>query len=226
MPTGTLFIVATPIGNLEDISLRAQKTLADADRILCEDTRVTRTLLNAYDIATPTESFHQHSTDAKVSSIVDRLSAGEHIALVTDAGTPGIADPGGVLVEAVASALPDVRIEPIPGPAACIAALSASGFAADTFVFLGWPPHKKGRETWFANLTDEPRVVVFYESVYRVHNALERVASLLPDRKLMVARELTKKFETIYRGTASEALTMLTKEQTKGEFVIVLDRVT
>ncbi|OIO48379.1 MAG: 16S rRNA (cytidine(1402)-2'-O)-methyltransferase [Parcubacteria group bacterium CG1_02_41_12] len=224
MPDGMLYIVATPIGNLSDISQRSLETLKSADCILCEDTRVTRKLLARFDIETETLSFHQHSSLNKIEQIIEMLSSGKSLALATDAGTPGISDPGGKLVEAVVRELPYVNIVPIPGPSAIMSALSISGFWADSFVFLGFPPHKKGRETWFKNLQNHESVIVFYESVHRVKNCLERVSDLCPDRPMILARELTKKFETIYRGTASGILNELPLDETKGEFVVVLDR--
>src|SRR3989338_1116782 len=178
MPIGHLYIVATPIGNLEDISNRALATLQSVDFILCEDTRVSGKLLSKYAIKKELISFHQHSGENKYERVISLLERGKNLALITDAGTPGIADPGGQLVEAVSQALPEAKIVPIPGPSAIIAALSISSFNTQEFVFLGWPPHKKGRETWFKNLASEGRVIVFYESVYRVKNALERLAAV------------------------------------------------
>lgn len=225
MRRGTLYIVATPVGNLGDMTTRALDTLRGADLILCEDTRVSRALLTHFKITTRATAYHQHSPPEKISRFVELLSQGKNLAVITDAGTPGIADPGGLLVAAVLASHPNVKIEPIPGPSAVTAALSICGFAAQEFVFLGWPPHKKGRETWFKNLASEPRVIVFYESVYRVMNALERLAAVCQERRLMLGRELTKKFETVYRGDARSVLNSLTDSQVRGEFVVVLDRV-
>lgn len=225
MSRGILYIVATPIGNLDDISPRALEALKSAETILCEDTRVTKKLLARYTITTPTLSYHQHSKLSRVEHIIEKLEGGNTLALVTDAGTPGISDPGGKLVAEIARALPDARMLPIPGPSAIMAGLSVSGFAADSFVFLGFPPNKKGRETWFRELTEERRVVVFYESVHRITNALERLVALFPERRLVVARELTKKFESVYRGVASDVLAQLSRDAVKGEFVVVMDRI-
>lgn len=225
MPLGTLYIVATPIGNLGDMTTRALETIRRVDLILCEDTRVSRTLLAHFKIMTPTASYHQHSTSEKIKRFVELLTQGKNLAVITDAGTPGIADPGGLLVATVLAARPDIKIEPIPGPSAVTAALSICGFNAQEFVFLGWPPHKKGRETWFKNLVAEPRLAVFYESVYRIKNALQRLAAACPERRLMLGRELTKKFETVYRGDARSVLTSLTDSEVRGEFVVVLDRI-
>lgn len=244
-----LYIVATPIGNLSDITVRALETLGSVDLILCEDTRVSRKLLAHFNIAKPVLSYHQHSTPAQIDKIISLLAAGKNLAVITDAGTPGIADPGGLLVASVLEKYitchcegakrpwqsqnrpdqhtnpePQIKIIPIPGPSALAAALSICGFNTQQFVFLGWPPHKKGREKYFKQLAAEPRVIIFYESVYRIKNCLERLASLCPNRQMMLARELTKKFETIYRGPAADVLASLTPEQVKGEFVVVLSK--
>ncbi|MBU2575842.1 16S rRNA (cytidine(1402)-2'-O)-methyltransferase, partial [Patescibacteria group bacterium] len=217
MPDGILYIVATPIGNLNDFSQRACDTLKKVDVVLCEDTRHTKNLLAHFDIGAETLSYHQHSSLNKVDKIVEMLREEKSLALVSDAGTPGISDPGGKLVEAVVQKLPNVQIVPIPGASALMSALSISGFWADSFIFLGWPPHKKGRETWFKNLPKQEKVVVFYESVHRVKNALERVSTVCPIRQMVLAREITKKFETIYRGTAEEILNELPYDEIKGE---------
>lgn len=229
-----LYIVATPIGNLSDITARALETLRTVDLILCEDTRVSRKLLAHFNINKPLLAYHQHSSSAQTNKIVAALAEGKNLALVTDAGTPGIADPGGKLVAAILEQMSFwspakrddriFRIIPIPGPSAITTALSVCGFDTTQFVFLGWPPHKKGREKWFKQLAAEPRAAVFYESVYRVKNCLERLTALCPSRRLMLARELTKKFETVYRGTAADILSSLPPEQVKGEFVVVLSK--
>jgi 16S rRNA (cytidine1402-2'-O)-methyltransferase len=219
-----LYIVATPIGNLEDISKRAIEVLTHSDLILCEDTRVTKKLLERYEIKTSVMSFHQHSALSRIDLIIEKLKKGEIVSLVSDAGTPGVSDPGGKLVESVIQEIPDEKIIPIPGPSAIMAVLSISGFFADQFVFLGFPPHKKGRETWFNKLKEEKRVIVFYESVHRIKNALERMKDILSDRNIVLAREITKKFETVYRGKPQEVLGFLSDDKTLGEFVIVIDR--
>ena len=224
MTPGILYIVATPIGNLEDVSGRARSVLSSVDMVACEDTRVSKKLLSAIGFRAKTVSYHQHSKTAKTDAIIGRLRAGEDIALISDAGTPGVSDPGGKLVEEAIRVLPGARVVPIPGPSAIMAALSISGFAADAFVFSGWPPHKKGRETWFRELTQERRVVVWYESVHRIEKALQKLVELCPERKMMLARELTKQFETIYRGAPDEVLAELRQDTIKGEFVVVLDR--
>ncbi|TAK03695.1 16S rRNA (cytidine(1402)-2'-O)-methyltransferase [Patescibacteria group bacterium] len=222
---GTLYVVATPIGNLSDLSERAKATLASVDAILCEDTRVTSKLLSVIGVAKPLVAFHQHSDARKTHDVVRRLSAGESFALVTDAGTPGISDPGGMLVEAVVKELGDAaKIVPIPGPSAVIAALSVSGFPADRFTFLGFPPHKKGRQTFFKELASTEGTVVFYESTHRIMKCLEELDGLeeLKERRLVVCRELTKLHETTYRGTAAEVTERLKATSIRGEFVVVI----
>ncbi|MBI4158248.1 MAG: 16S rRNA (cytidine(1402)-2'-O)-methyltransferase [Candidatus Yanofskybacteria bacterium] len=219
-----LYIVSTPIGNLEDITLRAISALNSSDIILAEDTRVTRVLLSKYGIDKPLISYHQHSKVQKINEIINLLKDGKTLSLVSDAGTPGINDPGNYLIQEILKELPDLKIVPIPGPNAAITALSVSGFPADRFVFLGFPPHKKGRQTFFKRIGELEETVVFYESKHRILKALEelRELSMLNDRPIMVARELTKQFETIYRGTVSEILEQLNKTKILGEFVLVI----
>ncbi len=221
-----LSIVATPIGNLEDITLRAINALSNADLILAEDTRVTRVLLDRYNIKKEILSYHQHSDFKKIDHIIELLKQGQNLALVTDAGTPGINDPGSHLVSEALKAIPGLKVVPIPGPNAAIAALSVSGFATDEFVFLGFPPHKKGRQTFFKNIADIESTIVFYESKHRILKALENLEkfSKIGNREMMIARELTKQFETIYRGTLSEIKPRLTENNLLGEFVVVLNR--
>jgi len=221
-----LYIVATPIGNLEDITLRAISVLRNADFILAEDTRVTRVLLDKYNIPAKTISYHQHSGFQKIERIIELLKEGKNLALVTDAGTPGINDPGNYLVMKALEAIPDLKVVPIPGANAAIVALSVSGFPTDKFIFLGFPPHKKGRRTFFQliNLLDD--TVVFYESKYRILKALKELKefSVIGNRQIVVARELTKQFETIYRGTIDEIMLKLSKNKNDllGEFVVVI----
>ena len=221
-----LFIVATPIGNLEDITLRAINVLNNADLILAEDTRVTRVLLDRYNIKKDLISYHQHSSFKKMDQIIGMLKDGKNLALVTDAGTPGISDPGGFLVSEALKAVPDLKVVPIPGANAAIAALSVSGFPADKFIFLGFPPHKKGRQTFFKKIGQLENTIVFYESKHRIIKALEslRDLSLLGDRNIVVCRELTKQFETIYRGTVDELLPKFKLDKNNlGEFVVVIE---
>jgi len=216
--SGTLYIVATPIGNLGDITLRAVETLKNVDFILCEDTRQTQKLLNHFEIKTKTISYHQHSKGGKVYMINSLLEANKNLALVTDAGTPGVADPGNKLINQLTSK--QINIVPVPGPSAVIAALSVSGFPTDKFLFLGFPPHK-GRANFFKKVAESEHTVAFYESSHRIKKCLDELNGIL-DRsaQLCVCRELTKKFETIYRGTIEEIIKKNIPE--KGEFVVVV----
>jgi len=215
----TLYIVATPIGNLADITLRALDTLKSVDLIACEDTRVTKHLLDHYQITTPTISYHQHSQVGKIDFLIDHLRQGKNLALVSDAGTPGISDPGGLLVQAAIKE--GIKVEPIPGPSAVATALSVCGFSADKFLFLGFLPHKKGRQTLIKKIQDSECTVIVYESVHRIEKLLNELSGL--DRPIVVCRELTKKFETIYRGSVSEVLERLKNDKVKGEFVVVIE---
>jgi len=213
------YVIATPIGNLEDVSLRALSVLASVNFILAEDTRVTKRLLERYNIkGKKLISYHQHSGLSKVERIV-KIAREEDVAMVSDAGTPGINDPGGKLIEVLVQELPDLKIVPLPGPFAAATALSVSGFPADKFIFMGFPPHKKGRETFFQRLASYDQTVVFYESPHRILKTLEALKPFM--RKLVVARELTKQFETIYRGTAEEVIHGL-GDKPRGEFVVVV----
>ncbi len=218
---GTLSIVATPIGNLGDITLRAIETLKNVDLILCEDTRVTGKLLTHFGVSTPTMAYHQHSGEAAMREIANRLEEGKNLALVTDAGTPGISDPGNQLISYIIRHAPNALVSPIPGASAVIAALSISGFPTDKFLFLGFPPHKNKRQKFFVEVANSERTVVFYESSHRIKKCLEELKVVLqPNQQLCVCRELTKKFESIYRGTIAEIMAMNVSE--KGEFVIVI----
>ena len=221
MSTGKLYIVATPIGNLEDTTYRAIDTLKSVDFVACEDTRVTKKLLNHYKIKTSTISYHQHSSETKMLEIKKLLEEGNNIALVTDAGTPGISDPGNKLIEFLLSTT-HTSIIPIPGASAVITALSISGFPTDKFIFMGFPPHKKRRGQFFEEVSKSKYTVIFYESSHRIKKALQNLAEVLGDDvKVCVCRELTKKFESVYRGTINEILEMDVKE--KGEFVVVVN---
>src|SRR3989344_4127426 len=219
-----LYIIATPIGNLEDISPRAISALNSSDLILAEDTRVTGVLLRKYAINKPMISYHQHSKVGRVSEIIENLKEGKILSLVSDAGTPGINDPGNFLIQEILKELPGLKVVPIPGPNAAIAALSVSGFPSDKFIFLGFPPHKKGRQTFFKKIGDIEETIVFYESKHRILKALKELAEIskATDRPMMVARELTKQFETIYRGTVGEVVSQLNKTKVLGEFVVVV----
>lgn len=226
MSNGTLYIVATPIGNLSDITARALDVLRSVDLVLCEDTRVTRGLLTHYNISTPTRSYHEHTSAQATRQIINELRSGKNMALVTDAGTPGISDPGSrLVVEATRVELvnSNISVVPVPGPSAVISALSVSGFVADKFLFLGFPPHKKGRQKFWSEVARASYTVVFYESSHRIKKSLgELVLALGVGRDVCVCRELTKKFESIYR-VKSEDLPNL-EIITKGEFVIVVSQ--
>jgi 16S rRNA (cytidine1402-2'-O)-methyltransferase len=222
MNTGILYIVATPIGNLEDITLRALRILKEVDYILCEDTRVTKKLLDHFQVNKPTISYHHHSDQKKVQEIQSLLEVGRNIALVTDAGTPGISDPGNILISDLVRNIPAITINPIPGPSAVIAALSISGFPTDKFVFLGFPPHKNKRQKFFQELKELQHTAVFFESTHRIKKCLGELKEVLEStREIIVCRELTKKFETIYRGTIDQVTNQLTEE--RGEFVVVIN---
>ena len=216
----TLFIVATPIGNLADISPRAITILSNVAAVIAEDTRVTRTLLEHYNIKKELFVYHQHSDRKAIDRVIDMLKRGNDLALVTDAGTPGINDPGNFLIQEVLAAFPEAKVMPVPGANAAVAALSISGFPTDTFTFMGFPPHKKGRQTFFKNIEATAHTVVLYESKHRIVKALEQLAPI--GRPLVVCRELTKQFETTYRGLAEEILPQMTDKNLLGEFVIVV----
>ncbi|MBU1126497.1 MAG: 16S rRNA (cytidine(1402)-2'-O)-methyltransferase [Patescibacteria group bacterium] len=213
----SLYIVGTPIGNLRDITERAKEVLKEVDIVLCEDTRVTAKLLSAFGINTPTQTIQQHSTDKELQKIIESLEEGKSFALVSDAGTPGISDPGGKLVALAVKFGFDVV--PIPGVSAVATALSVCGFPADKFSFLSFPPHKKGRKTFFKELNDLEETVVLYESKHRI---LKTLSELPQNRPMMVGRELTKMHETLYRGTAPQIIEQIEGSSAKGEFTIVL----
>ena len=219
-PAGTLFVVATPIGNLEDITLRALKILKTVQLVAAEDTRRTGILLRHFDIEVPIISVHEHNERARVEKIVARLSKGESIALVTDAGTPGVSDPGAALVGAVREA--GFRVEPIPGPSAVAAAISAAGINSDGFTFLGFPPFRgKDRKNWFEALriTAHERAVVFFEAPHKLRKTLEEL-SLLVDRPIFIARELTKLHEELVWATPSDLLNKF--DSPHGEFTLIV----
>ena len=227
---GILFIVATPIGNLEDLTFRALKLLKEVDLILCEDTRVTRKLLERYEIKIPTLSYHQHSQFKKIEYIIQLLKEGKNLALVSDAGTPGISDPGNKLINAVIESLGgEVKIIPIPGSCAATAAASVSGFPMDKFLFLGFPPTKRKRKKFFQEIAESEYPVVFYESPYRIIKSLKELKNSLDtkyniqDTKIVVCRELTKKFETIYRGNIDKVIKDIENDKIKGEFVVIVE---
>ncbi len=216
-----LYIVSTPIGNLGDITFRAIDTLKNADFVICEDTRKSKILFDKYEITTPRISFHAQSSEAKVDEIIKRILRGETAAQISDAGTPGISDPGFKLISKAVSA--DIKIVPIPGASAFLTLLSASGFPIDKFQFLGFLPHKKGRQTFIKKLVDTEISTVFYESVHRFPRFLKEANEFLgAERKICVGRELTKMYEEIWRGTLGEAIEHFTAENTRGEFVVLV----
>ncbi|HBI34344.1 MAG TPA: 16S rRNA (cytidine(1402)-2'-O)-methyltransferase [Candidatus Moranbacteria bacterium] len=229
---GKLYIVATPIGNLEDITLRALRVLKEVDMVACEDTRVTRKLLNHYNIETQAIVYHQHTKDDKIKKIIDEILVGKNVAVVTDAGTPGVSDPGNILVaEAIAN---NIVVLPIPGASALASIISVAGIDMQQFTFLGFPPHKKGRETYFKKVSVSEIPFIYYESPHRVIKNLELLKTIvetqnfasLPqgEKKIILGRELTKMFEEVVRGNINEVLEYFAENPSKikGEFVIVV----
>jgi 16S rRNA (cytidine1402-2'-O)-methyltransferase len=217
---GTLFVVATPIGNLEDITARALRVLGEVSLIAAEDTRRTAHLLARYAITTPTTSLHEHNEEKKGASLVERLRHGESIALVSDAGTPTVSDPGQRFIAAAIEA--GIRVEPIPGPSAALAALAASGLPTDTFLFLGFPPIKaKDRLEWFDAVRSATRTVVFFEAPHRIHATLEQLLVTVGDCQVAIGRELTKAHEQLVRGPISRVILELL--EARGEFTVVVD---
>ena len=215
---GTLFVVATPIGNLEDITARALRVLREAAVIAAEDTRRTSHLLSRYAITTPTTSLHEHNESQKAASIVERLQRGEDVALVSDAGTPTISDPGQRLVRAAIDA--DIRVESIPGPNAALAALAVSGFSSDSFTFMGFPPTRSNdRKKWFDELIRVGGVVVFYEAPHRIRRTLDELRRMASNCEVLVARELTKKHEELVRGPIDGVIERLSEPL--GEYTVV-----
>ncbi|HTR80647.1 MAG TPA: 16S rRNA (cytidine(1402)-2'-O)-methyltransferase [Bacteroidota bacterium] len=217
---GTLYIVPTPIGNLDDITYRAVKILSAVDAIAAEDTRTTKVLLDHLRIQKPLISFFNHNETIRVPQIVDKLKGGSSIALVSDAGTPGISDPAYSIITACIES--DVDIVSLPGPTAFVPVLVASGLPAHSFIFEGFLPHKKGRATKIESLKGEPRTIVFYESPHRILRTLQELEEKLGDRKAVVGREVTKKFEEMIRGNLSTIRESLSARQIKGEFVLVV----
>src|SRR3989344_1541927 len=223
---GTLSVVATPIGNLGDITLRALDTLKKADAIACEDTRVTSKLLARYDIHKPLLIYHAQSGRVRADRILALLAEGKHVALVTDAGTPGISDPGTELIALIRTNKGIANVEAIPGPSALTAALSIVGLPTASFIFLGFLPHKKGRQTLFKEIAKEKRAVVFYESPHRIHKALASLALLLPpSRKVAICRELTKIQEEVVSGSVKEVQDHFAAHRgaVRGEFVVTVE---
>lgn len=215
-----LFIVSTPIGNLSDITFRAVNTLKEVDVIACEDTRVTSNLLKHYQIEKKLISLNAFNESNKLKIVIDRLISGESVALVSDSGTPTISDPGNRLIsEAIKN---QIEVISIPGASALISALSISGLPTDAFVFEGFLAQKKGRQKKLSQLADEERTIVLYESVYRIEKLIGELNKFMPDRFVVICRELTKKFEECWRGFPSEILLSISTRIIKGEFVIVI----
>lgn len=217
-----LYLVPTPIGNLEDVTLRAIRVLKEVDLIACEDTRTSGVFLSHYEIATPRTSYHEHNETRKAAQLVERMRAGQRVALITDAGSPGISDPGFYLVRECMRH--DLPVEALPGPTALIPALTVSALPTDRFAFEGFLPPKKGRRTRLEELSVEPRTMVFYESPYRVVKTLSHLSDAFgPDRPAAAIREITKKFEEIRRGTLAEVHSYFAGQETvRGEFVLVV----
>ena len=220
MTTGKLFIIATPIGNLGDLTMRAKETLESVDLVACEDTRHSGILLSHYKIDKPKLSFHSHSGQAKVDKIMEYLKNGSDVGLISDAGTPGISDPAYSLIQAALEE--KVEVIPIPGTSAVITALCASGLPTDKFLYLGFLPVKKGRQTIFKKIAESEYTTVFYESPHRLIKTLSQLKDFLnPEAQIVVAKELTKIYETFYRGTLEEVLKMM-PEKPKGEYVVMV----
>lgn len=221
MDTGILYIVPTPIGNLADMTYRAVEVLKSVDLILAEDTRTSSVLLNHYDIHKPLQSHHKFNEHQKVEMVRDRIMAGESVALISDAGTPGISDPGFLLVRTCVEE--GIQVQTLPGATALIPALVDSGFPCDKFCFEGFLPQKKGRQTILKSLADEHRTMIFYESPFRVVKTLTQMAEFFgAQRECAVAREISKKFEQVVRGTLASVAEHFTANEPKGEIVIVV----
>ena len=218
---GKLFVVPTPVGNLEDMTFRAIQTLKEADLILAEDTRTSSKLLRHFDIATPMLSHHKFNEHATVQKVVDRIKSGETIALISDASTPGISDPGFMLSRLCRQE--EIEVECLPGPTAFVPALVDSGLPCDRFVFEGFLPPKKGRATRLSQLAEEPRTMVFYESPKRLQRTLSQLAEVFgPDREAAVVREISKLHETLYRDSLGNLSELFSLNQVKGEIVIIV----
>lgn len=219
------YVVATPIGNLEDITLRAVRVLSEADVVLCEDTRTTKKLFQKFGITTRAISFHSHTDEKGFEQVFELIREEKALALVTDAGTPGISDPGSELVSRVRHTFPDINVVSVPGPSALTAALSISGLPSSDFLFLGFLPHKKGRQTLFREIAGSERTAVFYESPHRMLKALESLSKELEESRIVVvARELTKVFEELRTGSPREVLEFFTAhpDKVRGEFVVMV----
>ncbi len=222
--TGILYIVATPIGNLGDMTYRAVETLNNVSIIYAEDTRQFKKLANKYEIKTKVFSYNAHASKKTHEEIINKLLTGEDLALVSDAGTPGISDPGSLIISILRNEYPEIKIVPIPGASALTAAVSVSGLLGNSFIFLGFAPHKKGRDTMFKDAVNNTVPSVFYESTHRIENMLAWFLKNAPDTKIMLARELTKMFETISIRTAEQHLAIIksTPKEKKGEFTVIV----
>lgn len=219
--SSTLYVVPTPIGNLADITHRSIHVLSQVELILCEDTRVSQKLLKHYNIDTPTKSYHMHNEHRTVDRLVEQLQQGMSMALISDAGTPAISDPGFLLVRACLQS--GVNVTSLPGPTAFVPALVQSGFPTDRFVFEGFLPHKKGRKSRLSQLAEETKTIVLYESPHRILKTLAQCAQVMgPDRQASISRELTKAFEETVRGTLEELEAHFTTHTPKGEFVLII----
>jgi len=221
-----IYLISTPIGNLEDITLRALKVLKEVDFVICEDTRQTLKLLNHFNLKKKLISYHQHSGRQRVRSIINKLEEGQSAALVSDAGTPGVADPGGRLLDEIYQRLgKKVRVFSVPGPSALTAAAAVSGLPCDQFYFLGFLPHKKGRQSLFKKISESKETVIFFESPFRLLKSLKSLSEVLAEkRKVVVCRELTKIHEEIIRGNIDYIKSYFekNKEKVKGEFVVLV----
>jgi len=220
MEKGKLYVIATPIGNLGDISFRAVETLKEVDFVICEDTRTTKILLDHYQISKPFLVINAHNESKSIEKIIEKIVTSVSCALVTDAGTPCISDPGVRLVNKLIQS--GVEVVGIPGANAAILALSICGLPTDSFVFEGFLPQKKGRQKTIQQLANEERTIVLYESTYRIKKLLEELNQYMPERQIVICRELTKKFEEIWRGIPKEILDDFEKKITKGEFVVII----
>jgi len=218
--SGKIFIVATPIGNLKDITLRAIETLKEVDFVLCEDTRVTGILMKEFELRKELVSFNAQSEEKKIPKAIERILNGANCALVSDAGTPCISDPGVRFINAAIKN--NIEVIPIPGSSAVTAALSVSGLPTDSFVFEGFLPQKKGRQKNLQALSEEKRTIVLYESTYRIEKLLNELNEYMPNRFVVVCREITKKFEESWRGYPKDILDELPEKTIKGEFVVLI----
>jgi 16S rRNA (cytidine1402-2'-O)-methyltransferase len=217
---GILYVVSTPIGNLDDITRRAVKVLEAVDAIVAEDTRKTSILLRHLGISKPLISFHEHNERKRTGELIRKLETGMSLALVSDAGTPGISDPGFLIVRECV--LHNIQVVPVPGASALLAALTVSGLPTDRFIFEGFLPHKKGRRTRISSLKDEERTIILYESPHRILRTLRELGEVMADRQAVIGRELTKVFEEIQRGTLGELEQYFASRPVKGEFVLII----